>query len=346
MSLHLIWEIGTAYDFFLSLRVLHEPERYGLRGAWAAGVRSRLPAGERDFLQKVAPFLMPLTWLHSLPQPQNGQQLLQTLATIPVAQRLAVLDKIPDSFPPIFQDTMNQVGQSHQWHDEDVSRLRAAYPHQLTPTRKEIAAMLEVWAYPHEFGESVLGALQLYYDNFFAEEEERILPLLLAATAQAQEMAGRLPLVTLLEELSQGLRYTSPPAAPELVMVPSFWITPLVIKFAVRPGREMFVFGARPESLSLVPGEPVPDAMYQALKALADPTRLSILRYLMAEPQSPSQLARRLRLRAPTVVHHLHALRLARLVHLTMEAEGKRRYALRPGAVEMVFQALQTFLNE
>lgn len=346
MTVQLIWEIGTAYDFFLSLRVLHEPERYGLRGAWAAGVRSRLPAGERDFLQKIAPFIMPLTWLHRLPQPQNGQQVLQTLADIPVEQRLATLDKIPDSFPAIFREIMSQVGQNHHWSDEDVSRLRLAYPHQLTPTRKEIAAMLDIWAQPEAFGESVLAALQLYYDNFFGEEESRILPLLQVAVEKAQELAGRLPFATLLEELSQGLRYTDLPAVSELVMVPSFWITPLVIKFAVKPGREMFIFGARPENLSLVPGEPVPDAMYQALKALADPTRLSILRYLMAEPQSPSQLSRRLRLRAPTVVHHLHTLRLARLVHLTMEAEGKRRYALRPGAVEMVFQALQTFLND
>ena len=34
------WDIGTAYDFFISLWALHEPKHLGLRGAWAAGVWS------------------------------------------------------------------------------------------------------------------------------------------------------------------------------------------------------------------------------------------------------------------------------------------------------------------
>ena len=40
-SPQLTWDIGTAYDFFMSLEVLHHPDDYGLRASWAAGVRSR-----------------------------------------------------------------------------------------------------------------------------------------------------------------------------------------------------------------------------------------------------------------------------------------------------------------
>ena len=39
----LIWQTGTAYDLFASLQVLHRPQEFGLRRAWAAGVRARLP---------------------------------------------------------------------------------------------------------------------------------------------------------------------------------------------------------------------------------------------------------------------------------------------------------------
>jgi DNA-binding transcriptional ArsR family regulator len=94
-----------------------------------------------------------------------------------------------------------------------------------------------------------------------------------------------------------------------------------------------------------VPCEVVPDALFRALKALADPTRLRILRYLAAEPLSPAQLSRRLRLRAPTVIHHLHTLRLAGLVYLSFEA-GDRRYAARIQAVATTFDALHRFLQE
>ena len=45
------WEIGTGYDLFISLLVLHRPEQHGLRASWAAGVRSRLPADERETLE-------------------------------------------------------------------------------------------------------------------------------------------------------------------------------------------------------------------------------------------------------------------------------------------------------
>jgi DNA-binding transcriptional ArsR family regulator len=89
----------------------------------------------------------------------------------------------------------------------------------------------------------------------------------------------------------------------------------------------------------------VPDALLQALKALSDPTRLRILYYLSGESLSPADLARRLRLRLPTVTHHLKTLRLAGLVRLTL-GEGKvtKRYAVRPAAVDGTFAALQRFL--
>ena len=41
------WDIGTAYDFFVSLHILHHPSDFGVRAAWAAGMRSRLPCTPR-----------------------------------------------------------------------------------------------------------------------------------------------------------------------------------------------------------------------------------------------------------------------------------------------------------
>jgi len=40
---NILWENGSAYDLFVSLRVIHNPDEFGLRPSWAAGVRSRLP---------------------------------------------------------------------------------------------------------------------------------------------------------------------------------------------------------------------------------------------------------------------------------------------------------------
>jgi DNA-binding transcriptional ArsR family regulator len=91
----------------------------------------------------------------------------------------------------------------------------------------------------------------------------------------------------------------------------------------------------------------VPDGLLRALKALSDPTRLLILRYLSDKPQTPSQLARRLRLRAPTVIHHLNALRLAGLVYVnvTLEGEEEKGYTVRESAVADIFETLRKFLS-
>lgn len=87
--------------------------------------------------------------------------------------------------------------------------------------------------------------------------------------------------------------------------------------------------------------------MLRALKALSDPTRLRIMHYLTEEPLSPAELARRLRLRPPTVTHHLRALRLAGLVNVTLGGGGKEKksYAARSEAVKMTCKALETFLG-
>lgn len=341
----LIWDCGTAYDMFISLHMLHEPARYRLRGAWAKGVRSRLPASAREVLSKPL-FGASMGWVHSLPKPKDGATVLQTLAQIPADERMTAVMLDP-SMPCDLKEVLEGVAARGAWDEEACESVRAAYESAgwPPPKREKLIELLELWSRPQEFGERLLEALQAYQEVFFAEEEARILPHLKASLAQAQALAEKLPLSDLLEELSQGLRLDEAPELPELVLAPSFWSTPLLIFSQISAERELILYGARPHNVSLVPGDVVPDTLLGALKALGDPTRLRILRYLVAEPLTPTQLARRLRLRAPTVVHHLDILRLARLVHLTLKSGEKWRYSVRPEAVRMTFDALEEFLE-
>ena len=194
----------------------------------------------------------------------------------------------------------------------------------------------------------MLEALQVYYDVFFKEEEARILEALENRVAEAKALAQKLSIPDLLNALSQGLRYEfdGTEDMEELVLIPSFWSTPLSMfaSFSKDKKRWLFLFGGRPDGVSLVPGEVVPELLYQMLKALADPTRLRILRYLSEEPLTPAELARRLRLRPPTVIHHLDALRLARLVHVILSMQG-RRYEARHEAIKTACTMLEDFLD-
>jgi DNA-binding transcriptional ArsR family regulator len=342
----LLWDYGTAYDLFISLMVLHKPSKYGLRGAWARGVRARLPAPARETLEQAENLVWwPYGWVNSLPKPKDGATALRVLEQIPPTERLPALALSPE-IPGDVQHVLLGVAARRAWDAGELEVLATAAKRLTSKLRKseELAEILDWWSRPAEFGERYLEALRAYYEVFFAEEETRIRPALRAALDRAQERAEGLDLPALLEELSLGLRLAELPRVSELVLAPSFWCTPLLVFASVSAERELILFGARPADASLVPGEVVPDVLMRALKALGDPTRLRILRYLAAEPLSPAQLARRLRLRAPTVIHHLDTLRLAELVYVTLEEGEKRCYAARPEAVNAACSALETFL--
>jgi DNA-binding transcriptional ArsR family regulator len=346
-SPRLIWEVGTGYDLFMSLEVLHNPDHFGLRGSWAAGVRSRLPAADRETFQQIykAFYLKgQYYWVYTLPAPKDGTAILNVLEDIPPAERLERVLLHP-GMPLDMGELLEGVAAGRSWAEKDQKALQLCFPTGKM-SRKEAVDILEIWTHAGEWGERLLAALRAYYEVFFAEEEIRIRPALQATVNQGQALAAKLDVPTLLGEISEGIHFTEELSVAELVLIPSFWTTPLVTDIQISKQLMLFVFGARPANASLVPGEVVPDALFLALKALSDSTRLRILRYLTNEPLTPAQLARRLRLRAPTVVHHLRALRLAGLVHLTIEAGRKVSYTARAEAVRTTFTALQAFLEQ
>lgn len=346
----LVWDLGTAYDFFISLEVLQNPERFGLRGSWSAGVRSRLSPEQRRILEQATHAIwIPLHWVHRLPVPKDVETLLRELAAIPAAERLPSLAFRQDT-PPELIEFLNSIRERGRWDERDLEKLKAIYKqHERRINQDAMQDVLDAWRNPARFGEHYLEALQAYQEVFFAEEEKRILPALKEAVTHGQALAQKLEAAELLSELSQGVRVAEDLISPQLVLAPSFWASPLMIWQRLGDGSMLFVFGGRPEQISLVPGETVPDALLRSLKAMADPTRLRILRYLADKPLTPTALAAMLRLRAPTVVHHLNELRLAGLVYLSLEAPEKkseRLYAARSESIERVFEALQTFLVE
>jgi DNA-binding transcriptional ArsR family regulator len=309
-----------------------------------------LPAAKRDVLQQVRQsFVWTFPWLSTLPDAKDSTSGLALLAAIPAGQRFRHL--AGHYMDESFREVLFAVAERESWREADRSLLGDLYRTKYRGGRRkwsdeELGALLDVWAAPEAMGAAWLDALKAYQHVFFAEEEKRIIPALKTAVSQAQSLGVKLAMPELLEELSQGLRFAEMQEINDIVMIPSFWITPLVILTEMKqPDRWLFLFGGRPVAASLVPGDPVPDSLFQALKALADPTRLRILRYLSAEPQTPAELARRLRLRPPTVIHHLDALRLARMVQLTIGPEG-RRYAARPEAVTAAMALLDSYLNQ
>lgn len=350
----LLWDWGTAYDLFASLVVLHEPADFGLRGAWAAGVRARLPVTERQVLEhSLLLWHAPFHWIYTLPKPKDGTTVLWALGQVPPAERLPSLALSPE-VPSEMAERLRAIADQGQWDEADRRDLRSAYQRacdcedeKKVPSPSELAKILDIWINAEQFGEQYLQALRVYQEVFFAEEERRIGPALQSALDRAQELAERQSLPDLLEELSQGLRFDVAPEADKLVLVPSYWCTPLVFFGKLSAERDIWLFGARPADASVVPGEVVPETLVRALKALSDPTRLRMLHALSQETLTPAELARHLRLRAPTITHHLKILRLSGLVQLTLgEGKATKCYAIRSDAVASACTSLKLFLEK
>jgi len=343
-STKLLWDVGTAYELFVSLKVLHEPEMFGLRASWTAGIRSRIPSAERKFLEETIPFTgVPMQWISTLTDPKDSVSVLWQLRQIDPASRMLTVHVEKSDFP--HADIIRNIVENKSYTDAEFETLRDKYAggkHQ--HTKEDLKRYLDWWTRPVEFGEMYLSSIQVYHQSFFAEEEKRLAPVLQAALQRGQELASRLSVPELIAELSQGIHFDDLNNARELTLVPAFWSTPLILFDILDDGRAIVLYGARPATMSAIPGGILPDGLLNALKALADPTRLKILRYIAQDPQTPSKLAKRLRLRAPTVTHHLNELRLAGLVNMTMEGQEKR-YTARFEAVEATFTTLQQFLE-
>lgn len=338
------WDIGTAYDFFISRIVLQDPNKYGLRPSWAAGVRSRLPVEERKFLEDTLEFnYVSQNWIYHLPDPKDAVTALWELRQTPPEKRMFATSELHECDG--MEEILIDVAARRSYNQKDVENLRnTILKCEKSVKYKMVTKMLDWWSRPDEYGELFLNSVTSYYQNFYAEEEIRIAPILKASLEQAQELASKKSVKELIQTLSQGVHFKEALDYPELVLVPSFWSTPLIM-WAYSPDktRMVLVFGARPADMSLIPGEEAPENTVRVLKALADPTRLQIMRHLANENLTAAALANRLRLRAPTVIHHLDALRIAGLVYIDVE-EGKKCYTARKEAIDSTFLNLESYL--
>ena len=340
------WDIGTAYDLFISLRALHDPDAFGVRASWAAGVRSRLPADHRQTLdlaiKQISP---PLFFVQTLPAPKNAATVIDTLKILPPSRVLETLS-FPFQTPTALKETLLNVRPGHKWTPAErqilVDHARLTGQHTQSAY---LEGLYQIWSEREAFGEKFIKAIEAYMDGFFAEEEQRILPVLKNGLSHAQMRAGSHPLPLLLEELSNGVRIEKIDTYSKIVLAPSFWGSPYMFLEKLSPDTLMVVFGARPDSMAIIPGDIVPDALIRSLKALSDATRLRILRYLAQSPHTATELSRALRLRPPTVLHHLNQLRMAGMVQILLSEEGERQFSPRYDGFENTIDLLKLFVQ-
>jgi len=227
------WDFGTAYEFFISLHVLHEPEYYGIRASWAAGIRSRIPAAERKLLEEIIPFSRwPISWARKLPTPKDAISALWTMRQIPAAERMIKVFELDCAETPAWTHGILDIATRRAWDETDLAFFEKNRKHKGKKdfNLDRFKRYLDWWARPDEFGDGFLAALQAYHTAFFEDEEKRIAPVMKSGLERAQELAKNLSVSDLITELSQGVRLEEDEFNPqEIIIAPSYWPTPLVV---------------------------------------------------------------------------------------------------------------------
>ncbi|MEO8287784.1 MAG: DUF5937 family protein [Chloroflexota bacterium] len=346
------WDIGTAYELLNSLHTILRPKEHGVPAPWAAGVRKRLSQQSQVDLKLFfsPPFgylgYTPMHLIAEMEKPKDVKHFLDMLEAIPDDEfshrvHLPVSD---DSVARI----LDKAATGRPITDIDIEeyrRLNAQSSVRSVPSSSEIRRFFSEMSDPVNAKKRYLSLLREYQTVFFAEEEKRERPVLEKMLADAQKLARKTTVPDLIERLSNGFTISPDIDLKRLVLVPSIWVHPFVIRFDLAD-RELFVaWGAHPAGYRLVPGELVPDDALLVLRVMSDPTRLRLLRLLSAEPRSPQSLAIELKLSLPTVSHHMRELRVAGLVRVELGGKGREsKYTVRWPSAQRAFEQLEDFV--
>lgn len=86
------------------------------------------------------------------------------------------------------------------------------------------------------------------------------------------------------------------------------------------------------------------DAIKHAMKVISDPTRLSILRMIYANPMFGKEIAAKLGLTTATVSHHLESLKKVALIHVERDKNTKY-FSANQRAFNMLIQNLDKYIK-
>jgi DNA-binding transcriptional ArsR family regulator len=320
---------SPVYDLLLSLFVVFTQRATDFEQDpqwWIAQSREKCPPelfdtlafffGDEEESQWCASRLCKLLW--QAPAPLDIGTTLDWLAQLPVAEVLTVLlerdglgDDWHETATALIQARADSSRKSDQLH-KSIQAFARRFP------AGERAAVVRFLTEPEEERARLIAAVRAWHALVFAQEEARITAAVARAAAALEKQRDDLSAEELFTSVVKGIEYDLPAATARLVLVPSVVIMPTVFYF--------------PWGDTATYCYPIPDAprtasdsvamqrrdMVRLFEALADDTRLRILRHLAERQMYLTEISEHLKLTKATTRHHMVRLRAAGLVTLHM----------------------------
>jgi DNA-binding transcriptional ArsR family regulator len=353
----------VTYDFVLSLHVtlvashadIHE---FDIGADWVAQARARCDRANTQALDILGLYLgdarpsslqaTVISLIGQCPTPNDPLHFLEWLRDMPAtdfAEALLDQEGLSAEWPTLLHAALHErSAATDDAPGPAAQRLLADYPREARPVAQRV--LLDVESVRAEF----IGALQVWYEAVFVEEQARLAPLLSREAEAMERRRVETTLDTFLEREMRGVQWQRPKGLRRYIFAPSFFCRPAVFYHFWR-GTLTFcapTASATPsvEQLNADPDAP-DEEMLRFFETLGDETRLRILRLLAKREMYLTELADRLGLTKATIKHHMVRLRAAGMVtlHDRSDRERKTHYSLRPDVARRAAQALDAFLH-
>jgi hypothetical protein len=205
------------------------------------------------------------------------------------------------------------------------------------PQREALASQLLSMP-PAQVQALTIEAVRRWYGEVFAPEEAMVAPLLAGDASAKRALLTSSP--ELIIRIATGIRYVPKPWIEGVLLIPTVVLRPWVIATNYRRLR-IYCYAITEDGSDRA--EPL-SPMVQTYQALANVTRLRLIKSLAAAPLTIEQLCQQLGEPEAALRPHLATLRAARLVGIT--CSDQTVYELRDDLLGAIGQPLKAYLDQ
>lgn len=330
---------SICYDFIVSLRALFNPSTYSRSRRWAA---DQLPRLDDDIIEKgkffFAGFDTALGYgatrvVPHLRDDATPRDLIDALSTMPAGDLAVYMLDTGET-------SRERLDLFRRSVEGDASQIDTVLKGLSSGWAKRCARVLKD---PKAAEANLVEVLEAHLTTIYSEHMPAVTKAIGESTPRARAMLELLPANKAVEQLTGGYSVAPELGLNSIVLAPSVFIHPFMSARVDEEAGEALILYGIPSDILDDDSMPMHGELVAALKAMADPSRLTVLGLLAQEPMYTVDVIRHLGLAQTTVHHHLAQLRAAGLIRQERDRHGMK-YSIRTESATEVLRALERWI--
>lgn len=331
---------SICYDFVVSLRAMFNPRTFSKSRRWTAaqlpclgeavvpkgefffsGFDTALGYGAARVIQRLAADAAPSDLIEALAEMSAAELAVFMLDTGETSkEQLRAFDRVLDGDSSKLDEAL--VGLPSGW----AARCR------------------RVLTEPEDARSDLVEVLEAHLQQIYGNHMSAIMKSIEVSIPTALKTLELLPAFEAIERLTGGYTLGSDLGLRTITLAPSVFIHPYMSARVDEDAADALILFGIPSGI-FDGYDPVPmrGELMTALKAMADPNRLTVLHLLAQQPMYTTEVVQRLQLAQTTVHHHLAQLRAAGLIRQERDRNGMK-YSIRAESAAHVLRALEDWI--